>query len=57
MKKGVIEGEMEFYDQSTLWRTRFCVPDRGFLTTIQNITDVAKLNAYLGVRQNRRASG
>lgn len=35
------------YDQSTLWRTRFWVPESGFLTTIQNITEVARLNAYL----------
>lgn len=35
------------YDQSTLCRTRRWVPDMGFLTTIQNITDVARLNAYL----------
>jgi hypothetical protein len=25
------------------------VPDKGFLTTIQNMIDVAKLRAYLGV--------
>lgn len=35
------------YDQSELWRTRRCVPESGFLTTIQNMIDVAKLNAYL----------
>lgn len=35
------------YDHSELCRTRFCVPDSGFLTTIQNMMDVAKLNAYL----------
>ena len=35
------------YDQSTECRTRAWVPDTGFLTTIQNITDVARLNAYL----------
>jgi hypothetical protein len=34
------------YDQSTLCLTRLWVPDNGFLTTIQNIMDVAKLNAY-----------
>jgi hypothetical protein len=33
---------------STLWRTRRCWPDSGFLTTIQNMIDVAKLSAYLG---------
>jgi hypothetical protein len=35
------------YDHSELWRTRRCVPERGFLTTIQNMMDVAKLSAYL----------
>jgi len=35
------------HDQSLLWRTRRWVPDRGFLTTIQNIMDVARLSAYL----------
>lgn len=39
------------HDQSTLWRTLRWVPDMGFLTTIQNMTEVAKLSAYLlGVR-------
>jgi hypothetical protein len=33
--------------QSTLCRTRRWVPDMGFLTTIQNIIEVAKLSAYL----------
>lgn len=37
-----------FYHHSELCRTRRCVPDRGFLTTIQNIIEVAKLSAYLG---------
>lgn len=36
------------HDQSTLCRTRRWVPDIGFLTTIQNMTEVAKLSAYLG---------
>jgi len=35
------------YDQSTLWRTRFAWPEMGFLTTIQNMIEVAKLSAYL----------
>lgn len=35
------------YDHSELWRTRRCVPESGFLTTIQNMMDVAKLSAYL----------
>jgi hypothetical protein len=35
------------HDHSELWRTRRCVPERGFLTTIQNMMDVAKLSAYL----------
>jgi hypothetical protein len=35
------------YDHSELWRTRRCVPESGFLTTIQNMIDVAKLSAYL----------
>jgi hypothetical protein len=35
------------HDQSLLWRTRRWVPDMGFLTTIQNMMDVAKLSAYL----------
>ena len=35
------------HDHSELWRTRRCVPESGFLTTIQNMIDVAKLNAYL----------
>jgi hypothetical protein len=35
------------YDQSVLCRTRRWVPDKGFLTTIQNMIDVAKLRAYL----------
>jgi hypothetical protein len=38
---------MRVYDHSELWRTRRCVPESGFLTTIQNMIDVAKLNAYL----------
>lgn len=40
-------GGSRFYDQSELWRTRRCVPESGFLTTIQNMIEVAKLNAYL----------
>ena len=38
---------MFVHDHSELWRTRRCVPERGFLTTIQNMMDVAKLSAYL----------
>ena len=37
------------YDQSELCRTRRWVPDQGFLTTIQNMIDVAKLRAYLAL--------
>jgi hypothetical protein len=36
------------HDQSLLCRTRRWVLDTGFLTTIQNIIEVAKLSAYLG---------
>jgi hypothetical protein len=32
---------------SALCRTLRCVPDMGFLTTIQNMIDVARLSAYL----------
>jgi hypothetical protein len=34
------------YDHSTLCRTRPWVPEMGFLTTIQNMMEVAKLRAY-----------
>jgi hypothetical protein len=37
------------YDHSTLCRTRPWVPEMGFLTTIQNMMEVAKLRAYLRV--------
>ena len=39
--------DCQVHDHSELWRTRRCVPESGFLTTIQNMIDVAKLNAYL----------
>lgn len=40
---------MRYYDHDHSWlcRTRFWVPDSGFLTTIQNMMDVARLSAYL----------
>lgn len=41
------KGRKVCYDQSTLWRTRLACPDMGFLTTIQNMTEVARLSAYL----------
>lgn len=44
--EGGREGRL-VHDHSELWRTRRCVPERGFLTTIQNMMDVAKLSAYL----------
>jgi hypothetical protein len=42
------------HDQSTLCRTRPWLPDMGFLTTIQNIIEVAKLSAYLRMKVSRR---
>lgn len=55
-RKTMGEGGLQLYDQSELWRTRRCVPERGFLTTIQNMIEVAKLNAYLdGVSRCRES--
>jgi hypothetical protein len=34
-------------EEEALCRTLRCVPDMGFLTTIQNMIDVARLSAYL----------